>query len=1298
MSQVERTVKCPECAREFTIGMEADLSHLICPNCEGEIPEQALRPAADIAEEIAPGFRPGQRFGNYVIESVLGTGGMAVVFKGRQLSLNRHVAIKVLPKEFMQKKLFVERFESEAAVLASLNHPNIVSVIDRGAESDTYYIVMEYVQGETLKDVIQRETTVPPEKLFPIAEQVLAGLAYAHKRGVVHRDIKPGNIMINADGIVKIADFGLAHLAKANGGLDVTRENQAMGTLKYMAPEQLGDARGVDGRADLYSFGVCIYECLTGRLPLGMFKMPSEWDESLDLRWDDVILRGLKMDPEERFSNAESMAKLIHEIATTPRFTAVQREEAEEEAAKEAAATAAAPRVISPVACAQCGTENPPEAMKCEKCGGSLDDLFEKCPKCEAYSRLDVSPCPKCGVNLTEFRAKRRGLAEKLQNDAKRLAANGDFERALSNLRKLLKFRTREYAPLRRSAEAWIERISRRRDHHLQRIYEAGERMIAEGHAVRGLEIWQTLPEGYKDVQKRREELLEAKKKAEEEIAAGNKLYESGGLEAAIKSWTRAAIFFPHDQHLNKVLSRARIELGNLNLRRSYVEDAKSVAARGKFNDAMNLCRKALELDAQDPAALAFLKRLEEHRAATSKIQSKKKKKWSVKDVIPVRPKEHRQREPMTRRQIVKLSVSIGLVLLVLLTLGVGIPMYKANREGKASLLLSEANTLRQAGNETGAMKMARRVVEEYPNTIAAARAKELEDTTHALLSEGQGLCNAADMLARTGTLDANIAGFTKYRDLLGGSIVTESGQLRAYASTRLEELRKLITDELLRQADKLQNEGKWRQAMRTYARARGEFRSPEELIAPLADRAQRRIKRCEDNVAAAEQAGRAGQWQRALEAGLAALDFVPEDEDAARVVREAVGKIPPPEGMVLVPPGEYSVGGAAGNKAKKVNFPHGFYIDRNEVTREAFDNFLKAMKRGPLPKPSYVENFPEQEDPALPVACVTWKEADEFAKWAGKLLPTEDMFEAAAKGLESIAYPWGDGWKSGNGSFCFGPSPLGQETKDVSPCGAQHMAGNVAEWTATSMEAAAQESPERPRIKEDGRPISYAGEEQETLPGRFRVVKGSAWIGLEEGRLSKAVARPLEYQDIDTPLLLTPDEAARDKAVIIPSDLEIGYNGPADTNGATANVLVRRWVPAWKAWVGARLVVAIGNEIGRTINVMLNHSNGARTLQKVNLSTGCTLKSLESRGMEIALPSGATLWVPRKDFPTSQSISPADGGQIEPFLVTLAESAESASRMAGREEARYINVGFRCMKWIWTPAAYGEIRRVEQE
>ena len=501
MAEGSKKVQCPACAHEFELRSGADLLRLVCPHCEAPIPESALKNESAIVEEIAPGFRPGQRLGNYMIESLLGAGGMAVVFKGKQLSLNRHVAIKILPKDFAKNKLFVKRFEGEAAALASLNHANIVNVIDRGREGETYFIVMEYVEGETLKDRLQRQTRLAPEEIIPIAEQFLAGMDYAHKRGVVHRDIKPGNIMINRDGIVKIADFGLAHLAKQRGGMDITRDNQSMGTLKYMAPEQLVSAK-VDARADLYSFGICLYEMLTGSLPLGMFKMPSECDSNLDVRWDEIVLRALKMDTEERYPSAEEMLRDLRQLATTPRVTQSDRERQEEADAAKARAQVSGSLSL---ACAQCGFENPSEAESC-RCGAPLSDLFDRCPSCHNKNRLDVAACRSCGEDLGAYRAKMRRTAEQIQLRAKQYLEEPLFDAAIKELEKLLTFKTREYADIRENAQLWIERTKSRKERFLQRTYDAGLRLIAEGRYDRAMQMLQSLPEEYKDVAERRRE------------------------------------------------------------------------------------------------------------------------------------------------------------------------------------------------------------------------------------------------------------------------------------------------------------------------------------------------------------------------------------------------------------------------------------------------------------------------------------------------------------------------------------------------------------------------------------------------------------------------------------------------------------------------------------------------------------------------------------------------------------------------------------------------------------------------
>jgi serine/threonine-protein kinase len=206
-----------------------------------------------------------QVFGNrYELVREIARGGMAEVYLARDLKLNRVVAIKVLSAELSRDPTFVERFRLEAQAAANLNHPNIVAVYDWGQEQTTSFIVMEHIEGRTLRDLIHADGTIPPAQIADIGAEIAAALSFAHQAGVVHRDVKPGNVLITPSGQVKVTDFGIA---RANGSGDgLTRTGAVMGTATYFSPEQ---AQGlpVDGRADVYSLGIVLYEMATGAPP-----------------------------------------------------------------------------------------------------------------------------------------------------------------------------------------------------------------------------------------------------------------------------------------------------------------------------------------------------------------------------------------------------------------------------------------------------------------------------------------------------------------------------------------------------------------------------------------------------------------------------------------------------------------------------------------------------------------------------------------------------------------------------------------------------------------------------------------------------------------------------------------------------------------------------------------------------------------------------------------------------------------------------------------------------------------------
>jgi eukaryotic-like serine/threonine-protein kinase len=199
----------------------------------------------------------------YEVGPLLGAGGMAEVYEGRDRLLARRVAIKVLQAQYARDQGFLLRFKREAQAAASLSHPNVVAVYDTGSEDGTNFIVMEYVDGRTLKDIIRQEGPLYPARAAEICADVCSALAAAHARGLIHRDIKPGNVMLTPDGKVKVMDFGIA---RATTSETITQTAAVIGTAQYISPEQ-AQGQPVDPRSDLYSLGCCLYEMLTGTVP-----------------------------------------------------------------------------------------------------------------------------------------------------------------------------------------------------------------------------------------------------------------------------------------------------------------------------------------------------------------------------------------------------------------------------------------------------------------------------------------------------------------------------------------------------------------------------------------------------------------------------------------------------------------------------------------------------------------------------------------------------------------------------------------------------------------------------------------------------------------------------------------------------------------------------------------------------------------------------------------------------------------------------------------------------------------------
>ncbi len=303
------------------------LTHFIDKRFYPKYLEKVYRKETKEAQQLAtPSSLNSRQFGVYEVQELIGRGGMAEVYRGRHTQLDRPVAIKVLPSNLADNEAFRLRFEREAQTVARLRHPNIVQLYDFGVQDQTYYMVMEYLAGQTLAQRIQAGTPIPLDETMPILSGLAEALDYAHQQGVVHRDIKPSNIILQpitaaAPGLPTVRpilmDFGIARILESSSGLTSTG---TLGTLDYIAPEQILSSAAADGRADIYALGVVAYQMLAGQLPFtggnaGALVLahlqkpptdPRKLNPALSESVSRAILRALAKEPAERFSSAGS--------------------------------------------------------------------------------------------------------------------------------------------------------------------------------------------------------------------------------------------------------------------------------------------------------------------------------------------------------------------------------------------------------------------------------------------------------------------------------------------------------------------------------------------------------------------------------------------------------------------------------------------------------------------------------------------------------------------------------------------------------------------------------------------------------------------------------------------------------------------------------------------------------------------------------------------------------------------------------------------------------------------------------
>jgi len=437
-------IVCGKCSAEVELPKPGESPEVHCPSCGATF----LLPSLADGEELS---RP-DAFPGYRVVAIVGYGGMGAVYRAVQLSMDREVAIKVLLRKYTHVPRFVARFEREASALAALSHPNIVGVIDRGREGDTYYFVMEYVHGRTLRYLI-RTNQVGVERATDIAIQICRALEAAHAAGVIHRDIKPSNILVQEDGAAKVADFGIAHIVEEDEAVERERRSR-LGTAKYMAPEQRGTGETVDGRADLYALGVTLHEMLTGDLPSGT--PASETNKLAPEELDAIIERATRPNRDERFQSAAEMRAALEAVQAQLKL-------------EETSATAVLPPVApTTLHCPACGEGVPADQGTCPACGAAV---IEPCYRagCGGMNLVGAERCGVCGSHLRLVEGQRRTELEAALQRAEASLGAGELTEALQALEEIEGDPHRAFDDLRQRAGEGARRIrARRRNAHIR--------------------------------------------------------------------------------------------------------------------------------------------------------------------------------------------------------------------------------------------------------------------------------------------------------------------------------------------------------------------------------------------------------------------------------------------------------------------------------------------------------------------------------------------------------------------------------------------------------------------------------------------------------------------------------------------------------------------------------------------------------------------------------------------------------------------------------------------------------------
>jgi WD40 repeat protein/tetratricopeptide (TPR) repeat protein len=547
---------CPKCNTTLDRNdLQADAP--ACPHCGETLDSFGQETAATVTYNEPPSNGPPKpSVPGFEVGRLIGRGGMGEVWEGRQKSLGgRRVAIKVLTRQRLGDSNAVARFQHEAEALAALSHPNIVNVIDFCATAGSNCLIMEYVEGDAGNDgqpcdLLQliNEGKLDSGRTRTLIIQIAGALAYAHEKGIVHRDVKPANVMIDRFGNAKVADFGLAAIDRVIPSERLTVAGQAMGTPAYMAPEQFSDAKSVDHRADVFAAGIMLYEMLTGQLPKGTFVPPSEAVDGLDVGWDAIVARAMQPNREKRYDDmAEMMAEIESNVGGTTTAMPVTRT---------AAADSSAVMSHSDNTCYSCRAPVTVEAQFCDACGASL--RFE-CPRCGAETRGGVKFCRDCGIDVVKVTQCQQQLDEadgELQ--AARVEAQPTADRfAHAERAGLLAARALKQVPDDERARATLAEANVLT---VQLAAEAGETAYREKRLCAAIDFFQYIRDVIADhpiANKRLEEIAQYRKK---QLGKAGELIKQGNYERAGKALESLATQFEEDGEISRLLDDCRLK------------------------------------------------------------------------------------------------------------------------------------------------------------------------------------------------------------------------------------------------------------------------------------------------------------------------------------------------------------------------------------------------------------------------------------------------------------------------------------------------------------------------------------------------------------------------------------------------------------------------------------------------------------------------------------------------------------------------------------------------------------------